>query len=195
MNRAIRTLVLGLVSAVALSSAGTALAAYTTPKLLDHRRDRRRRRSTTRRAPRDDPTAKLTFYAPTGVLGVADAARRPDDRHRDRAGHGRRPRRRAAAADRHRAGARRERHVPLRHDAGADRGRRDAVHRHRDAHRLLGADPPGRRPDARAARSSSTTGDAPRPDSAFASVDRSRPACRRRTCPPERPVARPSASS
>ncbi len=34
MSTTIRMLVLGLVGAVALSSAGTALAAYTTPKLL-----------------------------------------------------------------------------------------------------------------------------------------------------------------
>ena len=34
MSRAIRILVLAVVSAVALSSAGTALAAYTTPRLL-----------------------------------------------------------------------------------------------------------------------------------------------------------------
>ena len=63
MTRAIRTLVLAVVSALALSSAGTALAAYTTPKLLvtdsagvtiNYTQDAN-----------DDPTAKLTFYAPT----------------------------------------------------------------------------------------------------------------------------------
>ena len=63
MSRTIRTLVLAVVSALALSSAGTALAAYTTPKLLvtdsagvtiNYTQDAT-----------DDPTAKLTFYAPT----------------------------------------------------------------------------------------------------------------------------------
>jgi hypothetical protein len=64
MTRAIRTLVLVAAGAVALTSAGTALAAYTTPKLL-----------VTDTAPsvtinytqdaNDDPTAKLHFFAPT----------------------------------------------------------------------------------------------------------------------------------
>jgi hypothetical protein len=64
MTRAIRTLVLGLVSAVALSSAGTALAAYTTPTLLITDAPPSATINYTQSAS-DDPTAKLTFYAPT----------------------------------------------------------------------------------------------------------------------------------
>lgn len=64
MKRAIRTLVLALVSAVALSSAGTALAAYTTPKLLVTDARTSVTINYTQDA-NDDPTAKLTFYAPS----------------------------------------------------------------------------------------------------------------------------------
>ena len=64
MNRAIRTLVLGLVSAVALTSAGAALAAYTTPKLLVTDAGTALTINYTQDA-NDDPTAKLTFYAPS----------------------------------------------------------------------------------------------------------------------------------
>jgi hypothetical protein len=64
MNRAIRTLVLAAVSAVALSSAGTALAAYTTPKLLVTDTGTGVSINYTQNA-NDDPTAKLTFFAPT----------------------------------------------------------------------------------------------------------------------------------
>lgn len=64
MTRAIRTLVLGLVSAVALSSAGTALAAYTTPTLLITDAPPSTTINYTQSAT-DDPTAKLTFYAPS----------------------------------------------------------------------------------------------------------------------------------
>ena len=64
MTRAIRTLVLALVSAVALSSAGTALAAYTTPKLLVTDAPPSVTINYTQDA-NDDPTAKLTFYAPS----------------------------------------------------------------------------------------------------------------------------------
>jgi len=63
MTKAIRTLVLGLVSAVALSSAGTALAAYTTPTLLITDAPPSLTINYTQSAS-DDPTAKLTFYAP-----------------------------------------------------------------------------------------------------------------------------------
>ena len=65
MSRTIRMLVLGLAGATALSSAGTALAAYTSPSL----RVTDERTSVTIRftaSATDDPTAKLTFYAPTG---------------------------------------------------------------------------------------------------------------------------------
>ena len=65
MSKTIRMLLLGLVSAVALSSAGTALAAYTSPSL----RVTDDRTAVTIRytvSATDDPTAKLTFYAPTG---------------------------------------------------------------------------------------------------------------------------------
>ena len=64
MNRAIRTLVLAVAGAVALSSAGTALAAYTTPKLLVTDASPAVTINYTQDA-NDDPTAKLTFYAPT----------------------------------------------------------------------------------------------------------------------------------
>jgi len=64
MNRAIRTLVLVVVSAAALASAGTALAAYTTPKLLVTDAPPALTINFTQSAG-DDPTAKLTFYAPT----------------------------------------------------------------------------------------------------------------------------------
>lgn len=64
MNRAIRTLVLAVASAVALSSAGTALAAYTTPKLLVTDASPAVTINYTQDA-NDDPTAKLTFFAPT----------------------------------------------------------------------------------------------------------------------------------
>ena len=65
MSKTIRMLLLGLVGAVALSSAGTALAAYTSPSL----RVTDDRSAVTIRytvSATDDPTAKLTFYAPTG---------------------------------------------------------------------------------------------------------------------------------
>lgn len=64
MNRAIRTLVPAVVGAVALSSAGTALAAYTTPKLLVTDTSPAVTINYTQDA-NDDPTAKLTFFAPT----------------------------------------------------------------------------------------------------------------------------------
>lgn len=63
MNRAIRTLVLAVVSAIALSSVGTALAAYTSPKLLITDTSPSLTINYTQDA-NDDPTAKLTFYAP-----------------------------------------------------------------------------------------------------------------------------------
>jgi len=63
MNRAIRTLVLAVVSAAALSTAGTALAAYTTPRLLVTDAPPSVTINYTQSA-NDDPTAKLTFYAP-----------------------------------------------------------------------------------------------------------------------------------
>jgi hypothetical protein len=65
MSKTIRMLLLGLVGAFALSSAGSALAAYTSPSL----RVTDDRTSVTIRytvSATDDPTAKLTFYAPTG---------------------------------------------------------------------------------------------------------------------------------
>ncbi len=65
MSKTIRTILLGLVGALALSTAGTALAAYTSPSL----RVTDDRSSVTIRytvSATDDPTAKLTFYAPTG---------------------------------------------------------------------------------------------------------------------------------
>jgi hypothetical protein len=65
MNKAIRTIVLVLAGAFALSSAGTALAAYTTPKLVVS--DAKPAAGVTINYTvdaADDPTAKLTFYAP-----------------------------------------------------------------------------------------------------------------------------------
>jgi hypothetical protein len=64
MSKTIRMLLLGLVGAFALSSAGTALAAYTSPSLLvtDNRTSVTIRYTV---SGTDDPTAKLTFYAPT----------------------------------------------------------------------------------------------------------------------------------
>jgi hypothetical protein len=64
MSRTIRTLVLAVASAVALSSAGTALAAYTTPKLLVTDAQPSLTINYTQSAS-DDPTAKLHFFAPT----------------------------------------------------------------------------------------------------------------------------------
>ena len=65
MSKTIRTILVGLVGALALSTAGTALAAYTSASL----RVTDDRSSVTIRytvSAADDPTAKLTFYAPTG---------------------------------------------------------------------------------------------------------------------------------
>jgi hypothetical protein len=73
MSKTIRMLLLGLVGAIALSSAGTALAAYTSPSL----RVTDDRTSTTIRftvGATDDPTAKLTFYAPTGYSAALSQA-------------------------------------------------------------------------------------------------------------------------
>ena len=64
MSRTIRTLVLGLVGAFALSGAGTALAAYTSPRLTVSDAGTALTINYTVSAT-DDPTAKLTFYAPT----------------------------------------------------------------------------------------------------------------------------------
>jgi hypothetical protein len=66
MSKTIRILVLGLVGAFALSAAGTALAAYTTPRLVAT--DAKPVGSVTinySQSAADDPTAKLTFYAPS----------------------------------------------------------------------------------------------------------------------------------
>ena len=64
MSRTIRLLVLAGVSALALTVAGTALAAYTTPRLLVTDAGGSVTINYTQDA-NDDPTAKLTFYAPT----------------------------------------------------------------------------------------------------------------------------------
>ena len=64
MNKTIRTIVLGLVGAFALSSAGTALAAYTTAEAPCHGRAARAVTISYTVSATDDPTAKLTFYAP-----------------------------------------------------------------------------------------------------------------------------------
>ncbi len=72
MSKTIRMLLLGLVGAFALSSTGTALAAYTSPSL----RVTDDRSSVTIRynvSGSDDPTAKLTFYAPTGYTASLSA--------------------------------------------------------------------------------------------------------------------------
>ncbi|MDQ3066488.1 MAG: hypothetical protein M3R12_04965 [Actinomycetota bacterium] len=64
MSRTIRILLLGLVSALALSSAGTALAAFNTPRLVVS--DAKPVGSLTinyTQSATDDPVAKLTFYA------------------------------------------------------------------------------------------------------------------------------------
>ena len=65
MRTTIRMLLLGIVGALALSTAGTALAAYTSPSLrvTDERTAVTIRYSV---SATDDPTAKLTFYIPTG---------------------------------------------------------------------------------------------------------------------------------
>jgi hypothetical protein len=69
MSTTIRMLLLGLVSAFALSIAGTALAAYSSPQLrvTDDRTALTIRYTV---AATDDPTAKLTFYAPTGYTAT-----------------------------------------------------------------------------------------------------------------------------
>ena len=69
MSKAIRMLLLGLVAAFALSSTGTAIAAYTSPSLRVI--DDVNGGSVTIRysvSATDDPTAKLTFYAPSFYL-------------------------------------------------------------------------------------------------------------------------------
>lgn len=73
MSKTIRMILLGLVGAFALSSAGTALAAYTSPSL----RVTDDRSSVTIRytaSATDDPTAKLTFYAPTAYTASLSQA-------------------------------------------------------------------------------------------------------------------------
>ena len=69
MSTTIRMLLLGLVGAFALSIAGAALAAYTSPQLrvTDDRTSLTIRYTV---AAADDPTAKLTFYAPTGYTAT-----------------------------------------------------------------------------------------------------------------------------
>ena len=72
MSKTIRMLLLGLVGAFALSSTGTALAAYTSSSL----RVTDDRSSVTIRytvSGSDDPTAKLTFYAPTAYTAALTA--------------------------------------------------------------------------------------------------------------------------
>ena len=73
MSTTIRMLVLGLVGAVMLSTAGTALAAYNSPQLrvTDAGTAVTIRYSV---SATDDPTAKLTFYAPTGYTASLNAA-------------------------------------------------------------------------------------------------------------------------
>jgi hypothetical protein len=69
MRTSIRILLLGLVGAFALSIAGTALAAYTSPQL----RVTDDRTAVTIRytvAATDDPTAKLHFFVPTGYTAT-----------------------------------------------------------------------------------------------------------------------------
>jgi hypothetical protein len=69
MRNSIRILLVGVVSAVALSFAGTALAAYTSPQL----RVADDRTAVTIRytvAAADDPTAKLHFFVPTGYAAA-----------------------------------------------------------------------------------------------------------------------------
>jgi hypothetical protein len=73
MRTTFRMLLLGLVGAFALSTAGTAVAAYQSPQL----RVTDDRTSVTIRytvAAADDPTAKLTFYAPTGYNATLNQA-------------------------------------------------------------------------------------------------------------------------
>jgi hypothetical protein len=75
MTKTIRTLVLGLVGAFALSATGTAFAAYTTPKLVVS--DAKPVGTLTinySQSANDDPSAKLTFYAP---LEYSAAVTRP----------------------------------------------------------------------------------------------------------------------
>ena len=197
MSKTIRMLLLGLVGAFALSSTGTALAAYTSPSL----RVTDDRSSVTIRytvSGSDDPTAKLTFYAPTGytasltapagtTLGTVTAQGTAAD-----LGGALLPLTgtvQARAANGTFTSAPGGQPTPLAAAA-------DAVHRHPDAHRVLGLDPAGGRTDARAARLrrfARSRRQAPR--RARSRPRRSRPACRRRTCRRVRPAARASASS
>ena len=73
MSKTIRMLLLGLVGAIALSSAGTALAAYASPSLrvIDDGSSVTIRHTV---SATDDPTAKLTFYAPTFYLASLSQA-------------------------------------------------------------------------------------------------------------------------
>jgi hypothetical protein len=64
MSRTIRTLVSAVVGAIALSSAGTALAAYTSPKLLVTDARTSVTINYTQNA-NDDPTFRLRFFTPT----------------------------------------------------------------------------------------------------------------------------------
>ncbi len=103
MSKTIRMLLLGLVGAFALSSAGTALAAYTSPSL---RVTDDRTSTTIRYTVSGDrrPDREAHVLRTDRVLGVAGPGRRHDARHGHRAGDGSRPGRRRAPADRHRPG-------------------------------------------------------------------------------------------
>lgn len=65
MSKAFRIIVLGLVGAFALSAAGTALAAYTPRLLVTDAKPAAGLTINYTQAASDDPTAKLTFYAPS----------------------------------------------------------------------------------------------------------------------------------
>jgi hypothetical protein len=84
MSRAARTIVLGLVSAIALSSAGTALAAYTTPRLVVGDGPAGATTINFTQDAADDPSSKLHFFvareyqaslaqAPGTTLGTVSA--------------------------------------------------------------------------------------------------------------------------
>jgi len=74
MTRTLRSLLVGLTAAVALTAVGQAAAAYTTPRLLvtDDRTGATTISFTQSAA--DDPSAKLTFYIPAGYTSTLTQA-------------------------------------------------------------------------------------------------------------------------
>ena len=152
MKRSIRLAVLALVAIGVLAfAAGSAFAAYTTPTLEAEIHVGQKTTIAVTQSRTDDATYRASIFAPMGTattLGQAPGSSLGTVKAQVVAlalGGALLPLTGTvqvrAASGTYLSG----------HDAGSDRSRRDAVHGHRDAHGVLGPDPPGRRPDARAA--------------------------------------------